>query len=160
MKCKYCGKTDIEENMVKEVRVKDGEPVLNKRTKEPLYDYYHLACKTHRDNVKDLKEYITRLNGADAQFPTRVMASLKPIYEKYGYTQLLSYLYSIEDYLTNAKCNNRSHRMNLMVYMVRNNIDDYVESNRPQEIPTQHEDIKFITKTSKKSFNDDNYDLI
>lgn len=160
MKCKYCGKTDTEENMVKEVRIKDGEPVLNKRTKQPLYDYYHITCKNDSDNIRDLKNFIMMLNAPNKEFPTRVMRSLKPFWEAYGYATLLSYLHSIEDYLVNAKCNGSNHRMNLLIYMVKNNIHDYVVVNSMLEIPTQYDEINFITKRNNKPFNDNNYDLI
>lgn len=160
MKCKYCGKVDTEDNLVKMVRVKDGAPVLNKRTKQPLYDYYHLECKQRAQNVQELNNFISMLYGTDVPFPTRILRSLKPYWERYGYTTLLSYLRSVENYLVNAKCNDRTHRMNLLVYMVKNNIDEFAENNKKQETPTQQDNIGFITKVSKKTFNDDNYDLI
>lgn len=127
--------------------------------------YSHIRCKESKEkewnewcNLYDyiLSEYFVK------QLPPKLIVDLKKFRELYTFKEMYGALISSERKIKALPINDLSHQANLIMYVLKSDIEDYILSQKTEKdemLDNTFEDYVFITKEKKKVVEEIDYDI-
>lgn len=158
IKCKYCCCYDTLDNLEKIPRLnKDGSPKLDKKH-NPVVFYVHKKCKLEREQEtkekNEMYEYV--LNKYFIHFvPPLFLKGISELRELYTYKQLKNCLSYYDEEISRCKVVNTTHLCRLLIWFLKQNINDYVAMENSEKLKSKTTEQKKIVVVKRVEDKED-----
>lgn len=165
-KCEKCKQLIEDKPALVAMKDRNGNVKTNSKN-EIKFKHYHQSClkelEYERVGWNGLYDYILR-EFFTKELPSLLIMKLKEYRKLYSFQQMLDCLESIEEKIKKIQYKDFQHLSNLLVWMLKNNMEDYIKNQSQKVVEDQQvEEFRFLkinNSNIKESSESENYDIL
>lgn len=166
-KCKYCKQGEERGSLLRQPKFyvkgdNKGKPYLDKNGTQQ-YEYYHQSCKEANEKAQkdrnDLYDFLKDAFFDGKIVPPYMLKKIQDYIVHYECRDIMGCLRSLADEINGIKVNDTNHKINLICYMLGNNIAEWLTNKIAESaVVDNHKPVVFLADGGRKDSVED-YEL-